>query len=94
MAEMSQILPAPGQPPYRHEDVWSGYRYPHSGERYAHVEPNRFQSAYKNPLSTFGADVDTASYTNVRRFLSQGQLPPRDAVRVPPPPCPRFAPPP
>jgi Ca-activated chloride channel family protein len=64
------------------EEPWSGYRYPHSGERYARVEPNRFQSAFHNPLSTFGADVDTASYTNVRRFLSQGQLPPRDAVRV------------
>ena len=61
---------------------WSGYRYPHSGERYAHVDPNRFQSALRQPLSTFGADVDTASYSNVRRFLSNGQLPPRDAVRV------------
>jgi hypothetical protein len=63
------------------EGPWSGYRYPHSGERYAHVAPNRFQSALTQPLSTFGADVDTASYSNVRRFLSNGQLPPRDAVR-------------
>jgi Ca-activated chloride channel family protein len=80
-------LERPSPPPSsqrseRQDDAWSGYRYPHSGERYAHVEPNRFQSAFRNPLSTFGADVDTASYTNVRRFLSQGQLPPRDAVRV------------
>ena len=80
-AEMP-ALPPPSHRPERQDEAWSGYRYPHSGERYAHVEPNRFQSAYKNPLSTFGADVDTASYTNVRRFLSQGQLPPRDAVRV------------
>ena len=69
------FFPAPESP-------WSGYRYPHSGERYAHVEPNRFQSARDQPLSTFGADVDTASYSNIRRFLSSGQLPPRDAVRV------------
>ena len=34
------------------------------------------------PLSTFALDVDNASYTNVRRFLNEGQLPPRDAVRV------------
>ena len=34
------------------------------------------------PLSTFSADVDTASYTNVRRFLTQGQRPPVDAVRI------------
>jgi Ca-activated chloride channel family protein len=83
MAEMPiPAQPPPGRRAETQADAWSGYRYPHSGERYAHVEPNRFQSAYKNPLSTFGADVDTASYTNVRRFLSQGQLPPRDAVRV------------
>ena len=78
-------IPAPAPQGYRlpeRDDAWSGYRYGHTGERYAHVEPNRFQSTWKNPLSTFGADVDTASYTNVRRFLSQGQLPPRDAVRV------------
>jgi Ca-activated chloride channel family protein len=61
---------------------WSSYTYPHSGESYARVEPNRFQTALDHPISTFGADVDTASYTNVRRFLSAGQLPPRDAVRV------------
>jgi Ca-activated chloride channel family protein len=64
------------------ETPWSGYRYGHSGARYAHVPPNQFQSALNQPLSTFGADVDTASYANVRRLLSSGQLPPRDAVRV------------
>jgi Ca-activated chloride channel family protein len=53
-----------------------------TGETYAHIEPNRFKSTAEHPLSTFGADVDTASYTNVRRFLTSGQLPPRDAVRV------------
>ena len=51
-------------------------------EGYAHVAANPFRLTAGDPLSTFGADVDTASYTNVRRFLSQGQLPPRDAVRV------------
>ncbi len=34
------------------------------------------------PLSTFSIDVDTASYANVRRFLSQNMLPPKDAVRI------------
>ena len=69
---------------YRDEpnDPWSGYRYPQSGASYAHVDPNRFQPTREQPLSTFGADVDTASYSNVRRFLSSGHLPPRDAVRV------------
>ena len=55
---------------------------PQSNESYAHVDPNRFHRTADQPLSTFGADVDTASYTNVRRFLSAGQLPPPDAVRV------------
>src|SRR5439155_10275851 len=55
---------------------------PPTGESYAPISPNRFQSTRDRPLSTFGADVDTASYTNVRRFLSSGQLPPADAVRI------------
>jgi Ca-activated chloride channel family protein len=49
---------------------------------YARIESNRFQRTLDQPLSTFGADVDTASFTNVRRFLTNGRLPPRDAVRV------------
>lgn len=56
--------------------------YPESRDRYDGVEPNRFKTTREHPLSTFGADVDTASYANVRRFLSNGQLPPTDAVRV------------
>jgi Ca-activated chloride channel family protein len=56
--------------------------YPESRDRYDGVEPNRFRNTLEHPLSTFGADVDTASYVNVRRFLSNGQLPPADAVRV------------
>src|SRR5688572_15389231 len=56
--------------------------YPESRDRYDAVEPNRFKSTLEHPLSTFGADVDTASYVNVRRFLSNGQLPPSEAVRV------------
>lgn len=51
-------------------------------ESYAYVAENRFVSPQLNPLSTFGIDVDAASYSNVRRFINQGQLPPPDAVRV------------
>jgi len=51
-------------------------------ESYASVAENRFVSPQLNPLSTFGIDVDAASYSNVRRFINQGQLPPEDAVRV------------
>jgi len=53
-----------------------------SGETYSRFQPNTFNATIDRPLSTFGADVDTASYSNIRRFLSNGQLPPSEAVRV------------
>ena len=51
-------------------------------ERYAQITENPFLEASKAPLSTFSIDVDTASYSNVRRFIKDGQLPPKDAVRI------------
>ena len=76
--ELADSEMAPGQPlptmPAREE---AG-----AGDTYAHVTENVFFSAKKDPLSTFALDVDNASYSNVRRFLNEGQLPPRDAVRV------------
>jgi Ca-activated chloride channel family protein len=54
----------------------------YGGESYSYINAGRFQRTLDQPVSTFGADVDTASYSNVRRFLASGQLPPRDAVRV------------
>jgi Ca-activated chloride channel family protein len=51
-------------------------------ESYSRLTENPFVAVSQNPLSTFGLDVDTASYANIRRFLNQGSLPPRDAVRI------------
>jgi Ca-activated chloride channel homolog len=51
-------------------------------ESYDFIQDNSFLTAAENPLSTFSIDVDTASYSNVRRFLSQNTLPPKDAVRI------------
>jgi len=51
-------------------------------ETYTPIVENSFLRSIDAPLSTFGLDVDTASYANVRRFLQSGQLPPRDAVRL------------
>ncbi len=51
-------------------------------ETYDYISDNPFLDAAQNPLSTFSIDVDTASYSNVRRFLESGKLPPKDAVRV------------
>jgi Ca-activated chloride channel family protein len=53
-----------------------------SGERYAEITENPFLESARAPLSTFSIDVDTASYANVRRYLNDGQLPPKDAVRI------------
>lgn len=51
-------------------------------EEYNAITENRFLSVVTNPLSTFSADVDTASYTNVRRYIDDRELPPADAVRI------------
>jgi Ca-activated chloride channel homolog len=53
-----------------------------SREVYSHYRDNPFIAVSNDPLSTFSIDVDTASYSNVRRFLSSRQAPPPDAVRI------------
>jgi Ca-activated chloride channel family protein len=53
-----------------------------SSEKYAKIDENPFLEATRAPLSTFSIDVDTASYANVRRYLNDRQLPPKDAVRI------------
>jgi Ca-activated chloride channel family protein len=51
-------------------------------EEYGRIVENEFLSVADNPLSTFSVDVDRAAYSNIRRFLRDGQRPPRDAVRI------------
>ncbi|NBP67619.1 MAG: DUF3520 domain-containing protein [Cytophagia bacterium] len=51
-------------------------------EEYEGVTENIFKDVFKDPLSTFSIDVDEASYSNVRRFINNGQQPPKDAVRI------------
>ncbi|MCA9707129.1 MAG: VWA domain-containing protein [Myxococcales bacterium] len=53
-----------------------------SAEAYDHVAENEFVAVADDPRSTFSIDVDTASYSNMRRFLEDGSLPPVDAVRI------------
>ena len=55
---------------------------PRDRERYARIVDNTFLSVASEPLSTFSVDVDRASYANVRRFVNQRRLPPKDAVRI------------
>ncbi len=62
------------------EREWNQPNY--NTEEYDGVNENIFHEAVKNPLSTFSIDVDAASYSNIRRFISSGQRPPKDAVRI------------
>ncbi len=51
-------------------------------ESYESFTENPFENTQSNPLSTFSIDVDNASYTNIRRFINNGQIVPKDAVRI------------
>jgi len=61
--------------PYQSRTDWNT-------EEYDRIYENRFLLALQNPLSTFSIDVDTASYSNVRRFINNNQFPYKDAVRI------------
>lgn len=64
----------------------SGYTVPVPQERnrdqFADYDPNPYKSVVQQPVSTFSADVDTASYSFVRQYVEEGNLPPSDSVRV------------
>ena len=76
-AKMAPMPHALNKPPLTKEDD------KHNTEAYDPIVENGFLAADPNPLSTLSIDVDTASYSNVRRFLlNEGRLPPPDAVRI------------
>jgi Ca-activated chloride channel homolog len=77
--------PWPMPMPPRHKGMPPPWQKPggdFNTEAYDNILDNPFLDAAQNPLSTFSIDVDTASYSNVRRFLDGGSLPPKDAVRI------------
>jgi Ca-activated chloride channel family protein len=61
--------------------IWNAPRLENS-ETYAAATENKFKNALQSPLSTFSIDVDAAGYSNLRRFINNGSLPPSDAVRI------------
>jgi len=76
---------APGDLPIGGIESYRGLREPSdqfNTAAYDHILENPFLDAASNPLSTFSIDVDTASYSNIRRFINNGSLPPKDAVRI------------
>lgn len=54
----------------------------HNTEEYNSIEENAYKSVLDHPISTFSADVDTASYSNIRRFINDGQVIDTGAVRI------------
>jgi Ca-activated chloride channel family protein len=76
--------PAPGFAPSIHAAVTSKIfvPLPQGTDKFPDKEPNKTVLVSEQPVSTFSADVDTASYAFVRRLLSGGHMPPLDAVRV------------
>ena len=85
-SESYAYAPAPAPPP----SVAMGYAQPsavavvpeQNTENYAGIEDNPIHRTAEDPVSTFSIDVDTGSYSNVRRMLVAGQRPPKDAVRA------------
>lgn len=73
MAVMPTLMPAPMPMPVPDQP---------SNERYGQISDNPIHRVAEAPVSTFSVDVDTGSYSNVRRLLNGGALPPSDAVRV------------
>ncbi|MHC1697987.1 MAG: von Willebrand factor type A domain-containing protein [Geobacteraceae bacterium] len=79
---MERFLPPPSAPPSYQPSHQPASSQDFNTEEYDRVHENPFLEVLKNPQSTFSIDVDTASYTNVRRFINSGKLPPADAVRT------------
>ncbi|MCI7767431.1 MAG: von Willebrand factor type A domain-containing protein [Oscillospiraceae bacterium] len=74
----------PAEAPAASTSVKGGY-YPSSEyntEEYSHSEESSFKNVSTDPVSTFAADVDTASYANIRRLINDGSPIPEDAVRI------------
>jgi Ca-activated chloride channel family protein len=80
--EMKVGLFASGGTTYNWTPAGDGIDQPMNTEDYKHIDDNGYKLVSKEPLSTFSANVDRASYSNVRRFINGGSLPPPDAVRI------------
>lgn len=76
---------APASPPMMTimpDDQVQSYYQDEGRDKFEHVIANPFKLVAQEPVSTFSSDVDTASYSFVRRLINSGQLPPQDSVRV------------
>ncbi|PXX96218.1 hypothetical protein DF185_20435 [Marinifilum breve] len=66
----------------RHAMAFCEYDMDYNTEGYSTINENNYKNTVESPVSTFSIDVDAASYSNVRRFLTNGEKPPIDAIRI------------
>lgn len=66
--------------PMRYQTAYGGEEF--NTEEYNYISENGYKTTAEEPLSTFSVDVDTASYSNLRRYINYGQEVPADAVRI------------
>ncbi|HRW85193.1 MAG TPA: von Willebrand factor type A domain-containing protein [Bacteroidales bacterium] len=82
LREHSKAAPVVAGGVYGYRPDFRRYNNNYNTEGYAPVNENGYRNVRNNPLSTFSIDVDNASYSNIRRFINSGSLPPADAVRI------------
>jgi Ca-activated chloride channel family protein len=82
LAKRAMTMPLASAPAANYAADMYMAQQPENREKYQTLSDNPVKLTRTDSLSTFSLDVDTGSYSNVRRFLNQGQLPPKDAVRV------------
>jgi len=84
--KVSKMFASPGMSAGRNAGTYSIYdgysETAFNTEDYDRIYENIYKNPLAEPLSTFSIDVDNASYSNMRRFLTMGQMPPKDAVRI------------
>jgi Ca-activated chloride channel family protein len=78
----ANYMAAPASASYEAGHSISRFNRDFNTEGYAAMDENGFRNVKNNPLSTFSIDVDNASYSNIRRFINNGTLPPPEAVRI------------
>ncbi len=86
-SQMRKMMAPPPSPiayqqPYNQIMPYPGIPVNFNTEEYGRIIENGFKETTREPLSTFSIDVDTASYANIRRYLTEGTEPPKDAVRI------------
>jgi len=81
-ASKSVSMAAPSVMDFKSQSSFQRYNDNFNTEGYAALSENGFKNVKNNPLSTFSIDVDNASYSNIRRYINMGELPPVEAVRI------------